>query len=116
MTLDIIMKRFLILGLCLYVTFPALGADPVNTAPPPPPSHSDSQNQEEIEPEVTIIRREDKTIEEYRINGRLYMIKVTPKNAPPYFLVDTDGNGTMESHRSALEPDIMIPQWVLFRW
>ena len=41
----------------------------------PPPAMSD---EEEIEPEVQIIKREDKTIEEYRINGRLYMVKVTP--------------------------------------
>ena len=81
----------------------------------PPPAMSD---EEEIEPEVVIIQREDKTIEEYRVNGQLYMIKVIPRNAPPYFLLDNDGDGTMESRLGAsdLEPDIMIPRWVLFRW
>ena len=64
-----------------------------------PPALSE---EEEIEPEVQIIKREDKTIEEYRINGRLYMIKVTPKNAPPYYLIDTDGDGTMEAQRSEI--------------
>lgn len=92
-----------------------LAREPVNTAPPPAPSESE---QEQLEPEVNIIRREDKTIEEYRVNGRLYMIKVTPKVGAPYFLVDNDGNGSFESRRadSELEPDIMIPNWVLFRW
>jgi hypothetical protein len=79
---------------------------------PPPPMSDD----EEIEPEVQIIKRDDKTIEEFRVNGRLYMIKVTPKNAPPYFLIDTDGDGAMEAQRSEIEPDLMIPHWVLFRW
>jgi hypothetical protein len=88
----------------------ALAAAPVDV---PPPAMSD---EEEIEPEVQIIKREDKTIEEYRVNGRLYMIKVTPKNAPPYFLIDTDGDGTMEAQRTEIEPQLMIPHWVLFRW
>ena len=78
-----------------------------------PPALSE---EEEIEPEVQIIKREDKTIEEYRVNGRLYMIKVTPKNAPPYYLIDTDGDGTMEAQRTEIEPQLMIPRWVLFRW
>ena len=75
-------------------------------------------DEEEIEPEVVIIQREDKTIEEYRVNGRLYMIKVIPRNAPPYFLLDNDGDGAMESRLGAsdLEPNIMIPRWILFRW
>ena len=72
--------------------------------------------EEGIEPEVRIIQREDQTIEEYRVHGRLYMIKVTPKNAPPYYLVDSDGDGTMDASPSEIEPRLMIPSWVLFRW
>ncbi len=89
--------------------------EPVNTSPPEAPSESD---QETIQPEVTIIRREDKTIEEYRVNGRLYKIKITPKVGPPYYLVDRNGDGSFSTLPAAtgLEPDIMIPQWVLFRW
>jgi len=112
-----IMKRFLLPGLCLFAAHTALAEKPADI-PPPPSAPSDQRGQEEIEPEVVIIQREDKTIEEYRVNGQLYMIKVTPKNAPPYFLLDNDGDGTMESRLGAsdLEPDIMIPRWVLFRW
>ncbi len=84
-----------------------------NTAPAPPPSVSE---QEQIEPEVNIIQRDDKTIEEYRVNGQLYMIKVTPKDAPSYYLVDTDGNGSLDSQRTELQQDLLIPSWVLFRW
>jgi hypothetical protein len=94
---------------------PLLADEPVNTAPPKAPSETEA---EELQPEVNIIQREDKTIEEYRLNGRLYKIKVTPRNAPPYFLVDRDGDGSFETRRmeSSLEPDLMIPNWVLFRW
>ena len=114
------MKRKLIipgfLSMALLSSLQPLHAkEPVNTAPPKAPSETDAEG---LQPEVNIIQREDKTIEEYRLNGRLYKIKVTPKNAPPYFLVDRDGDGSFETRRfeSSLEPDLMIPQWVLFRW
>jgi hypothetical protein len=90
-----------------------IAEEPAQTAPPPPPSLSD---EEQIEPEVNIIQREDKIIEEYRVNGRLYMIKVTPKNAPPYYLIDSNGDGSMDARRTELEPELMIPRWVIFRW
>lgn len=68
------------------------------------------------EPEVTIIQSEGKRIEEYRVNGQLYMIKVTPVKGPPYYIVDTDGDGTLETRRNDLAPDMLTPQWILFRW
>ena len=35
----------------------------------------------ELEPQVTIIRRETETIEEFRVKGRLTMVKVTRATA-----------------------------------
>lgn len=66
------------------------------------------------EPEVTIRQEDDKTVEEYRINGFLYAIKVTPKNGPPYFLVavDDDGNFTRADSPSGMR----IPAWKIFEW
>jgi hypothetical protein len=78
-----------------------------------PPGISDDA---EMEPEVHIIQHEDKTIEEFRLHGQLFKIKVTPKNAPPYYLIDTDGDGMMDARRTEIEPNLMIPRWVLFRW
>jgi Protein of unknown function (DUF2782) len=114
MTRNLIIPSLLSMAL-LSSLQPLHAREPVNTAPPKAPSETDAEG---LQPEVNIIRREDKTIEEYRLNGRLYKIKVTPKNAPPYFLVDRDGDGSFETRRmeSTLEPDLMIPQWVLFRW
>ena len=73
-------------------------------------------DQEAIEPEVTIIRRQDRTVEEYRINGQLYMIKVTPRKGVPYYLMDSDGDGSLESRRDELDPKLLIPSWVIFSW
>ncbi|MDZ7751979.1 MAG: DUF2782 domain-containing protein [Gammaproteobacteria bacterium] len=82
-------------------------------APPPPPK---VQSGEALEPEVTIIRRETQTIEEYRVNGQLYMIRVKPDIGPTYYLVDADGDGNLETRRHELDPGFRIPGWVLFRW
>lgn len=67
-------------------------------------------------PGVTIIQRGRETIQEYRVGNQLYMIKVIPFKGPPYYLIDTDGDGTLETRRSDLHPDVITPQWVLFRW
>jgi hypothetical protein len=82
------------------------------SAPPPPP---EGGAEEVIEPQVTIVQRGENVVEEYRAGGRLYMVRITPPKGYAYFLVDTDGDGNLETRRNdrSLPP---IPQWVLFRW
>ena len=80
--------------------------------PPPDPVAYD----EALEPEITIIQRKDATVEEYRLNGRLYMVKVTSVVGKPYYFIDRDGDGLMESRISALKNPLQVPQWVIFRW
>jgi hypothetical protein len=92
--------------------------------PPPPPTviHGDDPADtadEELEPEVTIIEREDATYEEYRLNGRLYMVKVVPAVGPPYYYIDNDGDGLMETRtgsRTSRTGQPEVPQWVIFSW
>ena len=80
----------------------------------PPPDYV--EHDEELEPEITIIQREDATVSEYRINGKLYMIKITPIVGKPYFFVDNDGDGVMESKISEFYNNTQVPQWVIFSW
>ncbi len=97
---------------------PALAATP----PPPPPAaaapavRAPVAGDEGIEPEVTIIHRRGRTIEEYRVNGRVYMIKITPRKGIPYYLVDTDGDGNLDTERTEIGPHLLIPSWVILRW
>lgn len=84
--------------------------------PQPPVLPEPMESGEKIEPEVTIIQKEDRKIEEYRLNGRLYMVKVTPNVGPAYYLIDRDGDGTLESRRSGVYETPQIPQWVIFSW
>ena len=64
---------------------------PLPAVPPPPPGMEAFD--EALEPQVTIVKTERETREEFRANGRLYMVKVTPAIGPAYFLVDQQGDG-----------------------
>ncbi|TBU92519.1 DUF2782 domain-containing protein [Phytopseudomonas dryadis] len=66
------------------------------------------------DPDVTIRQDGDRTVEEYRVNGFLYAIKVTPKGGKPYFLVRADGSDG--NFVRSDEPDMLIPSWEIFRW
>ncbi len=81
---------------------------------------SDEQRAEEDEQsstgQVIIKGDKDEVISEFRINGQLYMIRITPKKGLPYYLVDGDGDGNLETRWNDLAPDLLIPSWVLLRW
>ena len=80
---------------------------------PPPPDPVESG--EPIEPDVTIIQKAEETIEEYRINGHLYMVKVTPNIGKPYYLLNRrSAAGT--PHRGDMESGISVPMWQIYRF
>ncbi len=68
-----------------------------------------------IEPEVTITRTREQVITEYRIRGRLYMVKIDPLTGPPYFLFDSNGDGILDIQEDR-GPNLSVPQWLLFSW
>jgi hypothetical protein len=80
---------------------------------PLPPKIQD----EHLEPTVTIRDEEDRRVEEYRINGRVYMIKVTPEKGLPYYYIDTDGDGQLELDMAqrALNP-VQPVFWKIKEW
>jgi len=71
---------------------------------------------ESIEPDINIIQKKDRTIQEYSVNGKLYMIKITPTIGLPYFLMDTDGDGSFETTQHELDSGLLIPSWILLEW
>ena len=66
-------------------------------------------------PQVTISKQTEQTVEEYRANGKLYMIKITPKHGVPYYLVDDRGDGKF-ARQEGLDSGLRVPRWVLFRF
>ncbi len=64
-----------------------------------------------LEPQVTIRKREGDTVEEHRVNGKLYKIVVTPENAPPYTLIDQRGDGVFVRPEAQGTPQLSVPMW-----
>ncbi|MDA1106785.1 MAG: DUF2782 domain-containing protein [Proteobacteria bacterium] len=93
-------------------TPPPAGLEP---APEPPLIPEQVESGQALEPEVTITRRGADTVQEYRLSGRLYMVKILPSSGAPYYLIDTDGDGQMETRQNDVRTS-KVPQWVLFSW
>lgn len=102
----------------IYLILPLVLMGPVHAeedrSEPPPPLPEDPAEQMP-EPEVRIIHREDRTIEEVSVNGQLRYVKITPKKGLPYYLVDTDGDGVLDKQFDNLD-NPPINQWILLRW
>ena len=94
----------------------AASGDDLEDVPEPPEIPAQLQDGTPIEPDVTIIHRQDAVIEEYRVHGMLYAVKVTPAVGPAYYLIDRDGDGRMESRIEGLAETLTVPQWVIFSW
>jgi len=90
---------------------------PANLEPLPPPPAFDAAPDAaaDNEPEVTIIKQTEQTVEEFRAAGRLYMIKITPKHGVPYYLVDDRGDGKF-ARQESLDSGLRVPQWVIHRF
>ncbi|MFA7317267.1 MAG: DUF2782 domain-containing protein [Sulfuricella sp.] len=109
------MRRFL--PLLLLCALPALadtaappaGLQPLPEPPAPPPGYEPDLA---LGPQVTITRRGEDKIEEFRMHGKLYMMKVTPLHGVPYYLIDEKGTGNFV-RQGEVSPSILVPMWLL---
>ncbi|NJB95521.1 DUF2782 domain-containing protein [Xanthomonas arboricola] len=51
-------------------------------------------------------------VDEYRVNGQLEMVRVTPARGAPYFLYDRDHDG----HTDAEKDKVNKVYWKLYSW
>lgn len=111
--------RLLSLLLLGIFSLPAFAQNPVpdnyEPLPPPPAFEASSDTASSDEPEVTITRQTEQTIEEYRVGGRLYMIKITPSHGVPYYLVDDLGDGKF-TRQENLDSGIRVPRWIIHKF
>lgn len=106
------------LSCCCILALPVLAQNrpadlqPLPEPPPPPPGLIDDPS---LEPHVTIRRRGEDRVEEHRLNGKLYMIKVTPAHGIPYYLVDPKGDGGFirEDFGGVDDKPLSVPMWVI---
>jgi len=90
---------------------PAIPPEGTPEAPLPPKVKG-----EEIEPTVTIRDEEDRRVEEYSYMGVVYMVKVTPLGGIPYYLIDTDGDGNLETAPDKGLDPVKPVQWKIKEW
>jgi len=107
----------------LFCWAPLLAQEDLEKPPPIPPEDATDVpippkiQGEQIEPTVTIRDEEDRRIEEYRFNGQVYMVKITPRGGVPYYYIDTDGDGRLELDmaQQALNP-VQPVYWKIKEW
>ena len=113
----------LTMGLLVYGWTTVLAQEELEKPPPIPTEDAEEMpippkvQDEQFEPTVTIREEEKRLIEEYRINGRVYMVKITPKGGIPYYYIDTDGDGQLELDvdKQALNP-VQPVYWKIKEW
>ena len=83
---------------------------------PPPPALDQNAQDSDLEPQVTITKKGDQLVEEYRVGGKLYMIKVTPKIGLPYYMIDERGDGQFSRQDGPDSSSLRPPRWVIHRF
>lgn len=91
---------------------------PEPEVPPPMPPDIPEEATRIAPPDVRIIQTPQgpTRIEEYKANGRTYMVKVTPAFGPAYYLLDTNGDGSFDQRRFGGLEESMPAMWKLFSW
>lgn len=95
---------------------------PIDAKPAPAPDEEvpipPKVQDERLEPTVTIREDEEQNlIEEYSLDGRVYMVKVTPKVGPPYYYLDDDGDGRLElQERERAGNPVRPVYWKVKEW
>lgn len=127
---------FIIILICCLGSAGAQEAQEEDAAAPPPlppidaaPRESQDQGDvpippkvvdesELLEPTVEIRRDDDENIiEVYRMEGRVYMVKITPKTGIPYYYLDDDGDGQLEMRESDKAANPIKPaMWKIKEW
>ena len=96
------------------------GTNPLEEPPALPPASATSlpdTSLAEIESKAQVSTRVegDNTIQEYRVNGKVFMTRVTPKHGRAYVMMDHRGDGTF-TRMDPLETGLRVPQWVIFEF
>jgi len=89
------------------------GTLPLDEVPAPPPM---ALVDPALEPVMTTRMEGEQEVQEYRVKGKLFMQRVTPKHGKPYILIDHQGDGSMTRHDNPLDSGVRVPQWTLLEF
>ncbi|MCB6183946.1 DUF2782 domain-containing protein [Leeia sp. TBRC 13508] len=63
------------------------------------------------EPAIVSTRKGDLLEEKFIRRGKVYLIKVTPDNRPPYYMADEEGKGDFVK-KDNIDPSMWKPNWL----
>lgn len=115
-----IKNHLILLRLCLLCFAGMAGPVVAETSSAPPgleaiPEPIAASGAAAAEPEVRVTKRGGDRIEEFRLKGRLYMIRVYPAVGLPYTLVDDRGDGVF-NRKDARGTPMKPAQWNVLSW
>lgn len=57
-------------------------------------------------------------VEEFKKNGQTWMVRIIPSFGPPYYLVDTDGDGELDARKEmpGIGVGVKPTMWNIFSW
>lgn len=92
-----------------------------DAAPVPPPvsytaPRATQNDDEKIEEGIVITQPNGDKTQEYRSNGKVYMIKVTPSHGVPYYLIDDKGDGKFIRQGTLGDHGVSPPMWVIHKF
>ena len=82
---------------------------------PGPPLPQSGASSSVDEPQVHIPVQKGAKVEPIRKGGQIIMLKVTPKNGPVYYLIDTTGSGGW-IRLNSLDDGVRVPMWPIKTW
>lgn len=97
------LTRVIFLALFLLTGVSVQAQEDLTIPPDIPPIDAEDQalppkiQGEQIEPTVTIREEESRRVEEYSRDGQVYMVMIVPKVGAPYYYIDADGDGRLET-------------------
>ncbi len=113
--------RIPLLLITVLFTAAALAQSPARPRPPgttaleePPPMPAATAGDTPIESQAVVTTRTegDQTIQEYRVRGKLFMMRVTPRHGRSYVMIDHKGDGQF-ARMDNLDSGVRVPQWVI---
>jgi hypothetical protein len=82
--------------------------------PPPPPALVETDPS--LTPDVaTRTNNSGDVVQEYRVNGRVFMERITPRYGRPYVVMHDRGDGTFTRQDNPLDT-LRAPQWTLWEF
>ena len=110
------MVRILAIFMFLFGAITHADTESLTIVPDQPDLPAPVQSGQPMEPDVTIIRRGDESIEEHRINHQVYRVKIKPSIGPSYTLEDINGDGNVDVRHNDNTQGMNINKWTLFTW